>query len=153
MSFSEKDLYFMKIAISEAKKAFKKGEVPVGAVVVLADKVISKAHNKVESNLDPTAHAEIIAIKKATKKLKNWRLTGATIYVTKEPCVMCAGAIVFSRLQRLVYGCDDPKKGAVRNIYQILSDDRLNHQVDVFSGLLGDECSMLLKDFFQILRT
>lgn len=142
----------MKIAINEAKKASKKGEVPVGAVVVLADKVISKAHNKVESNLDPTAHAEIIAIKKATKKLKNWRLTGATLYVTKEPCVMCAGAIVSSRLQRLVYGCDDPKRGAVRNIYQILSDDRLNHKVDFFSGLLEDECSMLLKDFFQILR-
>lgn len=152
MSFSERDIYFMEIAINEAKKAFKRGEVPVGAVIVINDEIISKAHNRVELTLDPTAHAEILAVRKATRKINNWRLSGAILYVTKEPCVMCAGMMVSSRLSKLVYGCSDPKRGAVKSIYQILSDRRLNHQVDVFSGLLEDECAMLLKDFFQRLR-
>jgi tRNA(adenine34) deaminase len=152
MSFSERDVYFMRIAIKEAEKAFKKNEVPVGAVIVINDAIISKAYNRVEMTFDPTAHAEMIAVRKATKKVNNWRLMGATLYVTKEPCIMCAGMMVSARLSKLVYGCSDPKKGAVKSIYKILSDDRLNHQVNVFSGLLEEECAMLLRDFFQRLR-
>lgn len=152
ISFSEMDEYFMRLAIKEAKKAFRKGEVPVGAVVVINNEVVAKAHNIVESGFNPTAHAEIIAIKRASKKIKNWRLNNATLYVTKEPCVMCAGAMVNARVGRLIYGCSDPKRGAVRSIYEILSDNRLNHQVAVFSGLFGDECGHLLKEFFKMRR-
>jgi tRNA(adenine34) deaminase len=151
-NLSEIDEYFMNLAIKEAKRAFQKKEVPVGAIIVLDNKIIAKTHNMVESNFDPTAHAEILAIRKATKKIKNWRLTGATLYVTKEPCVMCAGAMVNSRLSRLVYGCRDEKKGAAQSIYHILSDNRLNHQVEIFSGVKEEECAGLLKDFFQTLR-
>jgi tRNA(adenine34) deaminase len=149
---SEIDEYFMSLAIKEAKKAFKKKEVPIGAIIVLDNEIVAKAYNKVESNFDPTAHAEIIAIKRATKKIKNWRLTGATLYVTKEPCVMCAGAMVSSRISRLVYGCKDTKRGAVHSIYHILSDRRLNHQVKILSGVLEDKCAELLKEFFYLLR-
>lgn len=143
------DIDFMSLAIKEAETAFEKGEVPVGAVLVIDDKVIAVAHNTRESALDPTAHAEIIALRDAAKRTGNWRLTGATLYVTKEPCVMCAGAMVNARLRRLVYGCSDIKGGAVHSLYQILSDKKLNHQVEVVSGVLEEECAVLLKKFFK----
>jgi tRNA(adenine34) deaminase len=139
----------MKLALKEAEYAFTEGEVPVGAILVINDKVISQAHNTREAEFDPTAHAEIIALRKGAEKIKNWRLNNASLYVTKEPCIMCAGAMVNARLGRLVYGCKDIKGGAVQSLYQILSDNRLNHQVNVVSGVMEDECAELLKRFFQ----
>lgn len=143
------DINFMHIALKEAEKAFNENEVPVGAVLVINSEIIARAHNKRESAFDPTAHAEVIVLREAAQKIKNWRLTGATLYVTKEPCIMCAGAMVNARLERLVYGCGDTKAGAVQSLYQLLSDKRLNHQVEVVSGILEDECAELLKRFFQ----
>lgn len=142
----------MKKAIKEALKAYKKGEIPVGAVVVVKNKIVSRAHNVKETKNDPTAHAEILAIKKAGKKFNSWRLTDATLYVTKEPCIMCAGAIVHARIKRVVYGCDDPKGGGVVSLYRILQDPRLNHQVEIKKGVLEEECRVLLQKFFKGLR-
>ncbi|MFN3739366.1 MAG: tRNA adenosine(34) deaminase TadA [Thermodesulfovibrionales bacterium] len=146
------DQYFMQTALEEALKALKKAEVPVGAVIVIDGKVISKAHNQRESLPDATAHAEIIAIQEACRRINNWRLEEATLYVTKEPCIMCAGAILNARIKRLVYGCDDTKGGAAKSLYQILNDNRLNHQVEVVSGVMEEECRRLLTDFFKTLR-
>lgn len=142
----------MKEALQEAKKAFEKGEIPVGAVVVIEDKIVAKAHNLKETLLDPTAHAEILAIREACHIVGNWRLKEAILYVTKEPCIMCAGAIVNARVKRLVYGCDDPKAGAVFSLYQILEDSRLNHQVEVKRGVLEEECRHILQNFFKQIR-
>ena len=146
------DLYYMNLAIEEALKALSMEEVPVGAVIVLDGEVISRAHNQRESLPDATAHAEILAIKEACRVTSNWRLEGATIYVTKEPCIMCAGAIINARLKRLVYGCDDPKGGAAVSLYNLLSDRRLNHQVEVTRGIMEERCRQLLTDFFKSLR-
>jgi tRNA(adenine34) deaminase len=143
------DSYYMQIALEESKKAFAAGEVPIGAVIVLNGEVIAQAHNLKETWLDPTAHAEMVAIREACKKLNRWRLTGATLYVTLEPCPMCAGAIVQSRIDRLVYGVKDPKAGAVDSLFNMLQNDALNHQLVVKSGVLAEECSQILKDFFQ----
>ncbi|HLA00956.1 MAG TPA: tRNA adenosine(34) deaminase TadA [Thermodesulfovibrionales bacterium] len=143
------DEHFMRMALDEASIAYNEGEVPVGAVLVKDGKVISKAHNQREDSKDPTGHAEIIALKHGSREEDNWRLTGFTLYVTKEPCIMCAGAMVNARLGRLVYGCKDDKGGAVGSLYNILSDKRLNHQVEVVSGVLEEECSEILKRFFQ----
>jgi len=142
----------MKEAIKEAEKAYKKGEIPVGALIVIKGKIISKSYNIKETTFDPTAHAEILAIREAARILGAWRLTDATLYVTKEPCIMCAGAIVNSRIKRLVYGCNDPKGGAVVSLYNILNDKRLNHQVEITSGILEEECRAILKRFFKELR-
>jgi tRNA(adenine34) deaminase len=139
----------MRLALEEASLASMEGDVPVGAVLVDRDLVLAKAHNTRETSKDPTAHAEIIAIRSAAEKGGSWRLTGATLYVTKEPCIMCAGAMVNVRLGRLVYGCKDEKGGAVDSLYDLLSDKRLNHQVEVVSGILEDECAEILKRFFQ----
>lgn len=140
----------MRLALEEADKAFSAGEIPVGAVLTNGNGYIfSKAYNRKEFLSDPTAHAEILALREATGLIRNWRLAGATLYVTKEPCIMCAGAIVSARISRLVYGCNDPKGGAVRSLYQIPTDTRLNHQVEITSGLLEEECSALLKAFFK----
>ncbi len=139
----------MKLALKEAEDALKEGEVPVGAILVVNDKVVSQAHNTREAEFDPTAHAEIIALRKGAEKIKNWRLNNATLYVTKEPCIMCAGAMVNARLGRLVYGCSDIKGGAVQSLYQILSDNRLNHQVNIVLGVMEDKSAELLKRFFQ----
>lgn len=139
----------MRLALVDAEKAFSEGEVPVGAIVVINGEVIARARNKRESFFDPTAHAEIIALRRAARKIKNWRLSDATLYVTKEPCAMCGGAMVNARLGRLVYGCSDSKGGAVQSLYQLLSDKRLNHQVEVIRGVLEEECALLLKKFFQ----
>ncbi len=145
----DQDIYFMKLALEEAEIAFSEDEVPVGAVLVSGGEIISKAHNTRETSKDPTAHAEIIAIKKGIGKSDSWRLSKATLYVTKEPCIMCAGAIVNSRIKRLVYGCRDEKGGAVVSLYKLLSDKRLNHQAEVVSGVLEGECAEILKRFFQ----
>jgi tRNA(adenine34) deaminase len=143
------DLYFMRLALEEAHLAFKEGDVPVGAILVKNSKVIAKAHNQRETSKDPTGHAEIIVIRHGSEKNDNWRLTGTTLYVTKEPCIMCAGAMLNARLGRLVYGCKDEKGGAVDSLYNLLSDKRLNHQVKVLSGVLEEECASILKKFFK----
>jgi len=149
---TSKDEFFMRLALKEAYTAFSEDEVPVGAVLVLDDKVVAYAHNRREFENDPTAHAELIVLRKSASEIDNWRLTGSTLYVTKEPCVMCAGAMVNARLTRLVYGCRDSRYGAVASQYQIASDARLNHRVDVFSGILENECSDILKKFFKVRR-
>jgi tRNA(adenine34) deaminase len=145
----ERDEYFMRLALEDAEAAFDADEVPVGAVMVQGDAVIARTHNRRESSNDPTGHAELLALRVASQKLQRWRLSDSTLYVTKEPCIMCAGAMVNARLGRLVYGCRDEKGGAVDSLYKLLSDNRLNHQVEIVSGVLGDECAEMLKRFFQ----
>ena len=139
----------MRLALEEAGLAFQKGEIPVGAVLVKDRNLLNKSHNLRETLKDPSAHAEILALRTGAEKSDGWRLTGTTLYVTKEPCIMCAGAIVNSRIYRLVYGCKDIKAGGVDSLYNILGDKRLNHQVEVVSGVLEDECASILKRFFQ----
>jgi len=149
----DSDEAFMRLAYEEAIRAGLSGEVPVGAVLVGNDKeIISRAHNLCETSFDPTAHAEIIAIREAAKKHQSTRINQSTIYVTLEPCSMCIGAIVLARLRRLVFGAGDPKSGAVVSNYNIGSDGRLNHIVEVSGGVLERECAQLLRDFFQGLR-
>ena len=143
------DISFMKRALEEAEAAFHAGEVPVGAVLVRDGKVIARAHNMRETSNDPTGHAEILALRAGAAGATKWRLTDATLYVTKEPCIMCAGATVNARLGRLVYGCRDEKGGGVDSLYNLLSDKRLNHQVEVMSGILDQECAEILIKFFQ----
>lgn len=149
---NESDEYYMGIAIKEAEKAFEKDEVPVGAVLVIDDIIIASAHNLRESENDPTAHAELMAIKEGARKTGQWRLTGSTLYVTKEPCVMCAGAMINARLGSLVYGCKDKRFGASDSLYHITTDPALNHRVDVRSGVLEEDCAEILKKFFKELR-
>ena len=140
---------YMQLAIDQAYIALENGDVPIGAVIVYENKIIAKAYNQRQQLQDPTAHAEIIAITQAAAYLRSWRLLDCTIYVTLEPCPMCAGALVLGRLKRLVYGCDDLKAGAVKSLYNIVQDTRLNHRLEVTAGVLADECSKLLSDFFQ----
>ena len=128
--------------------AFDEDEVPVGAIVVHEDRIIGAAHNQRESLKDPTAHAEMIALTQAASYLEDWRLSGCTMYVTLEPCPMCAGAMVLARIDRVVFGTTDPKAGACQTLYRIADDERLNHRVEVISGVLAQPCEMLLKDFF-----
>ena len=143
---------YMLEALAEARLALARGEVPIGAVVVLDGEIIGRGHNRREMWNDPTAHAEILAIREAAGQLKRWRLTNATLYVTLEPCPMCAGAIVNSRLQRLVFGAYDPKAGAVTSLMNLVQDNRLNHFVEVFDGICQSECAALLQEFFRELR-
>jgi tRNA(adenine34) deaminase len=143
------DQRYMQIAIEQAEIARANGDVPIGAVIVYQNQIIGKAYNQREQLKDPTAHAEIIALTQAAAFLESWRLNDCTIYVTLEPCPMCAGALVLARMKRLVYGCDDPKTGAVKSLYNIVQDQRLNHRLEVTSGVLADECSELLQEFFQ----
>jgi tRNA(adenine34) deaminase len=151
--FYDKDEFFMSLALGEALKAAESGEVPVGAIVVNdGGDVISLAYNGRERSQDPSAHAEMIAIREASAVTGSWRLEGCSLYVTLEPCIMCSGAIVNSRIKRVIYGCDDPKGGAVASLYNLLSDTRLNHRVDVVQGVLETRCSTILKDFFLALR-
>ncbi len=146
---NEKDQRYMQIAIDQAQIAQENGDVPIGAVIVHQNQIIGKAYNQREQLKDPTAHAEIIALTQAAAFLESWRLNDCTIYVTLEPCPMCAGALVLARMKRLVYGCDDPKTGAVKTLYNIVQDQRLNHRLEVTSGVLAAECSELLQEFFQ----
>ncbi len=152
MPANEDDIYFMKFALEEANLAFNEGEVPVGAVLVIGGNVIAKRHNLREASKDPIGHAEILVLSSGAKKNSSWRLTDATLYVTKEPCIMCAGAMINARLGRLVYGCKDEKGGAVDSLYNLLSDKRLNHRVEVVSGVLEDECARILQHFFRSRR-
>jgi len=144
--------YFMEQAIIEAKKALEYAEVPVGAVVVLNDEIIGRGFNRRETLGDPTAHAEMIAIREAARHLGSWRLTNTRLYVTLEPCPMCAGAIVNARIHTLVYGVGDPKAGAVASLMNLVQDPRLNHRVEVIEGVCGETCGQLLKEFFGNLR-
>lgn len=144
---------FMAIAFKEAEAAFAKNEIPVGAVIVKDGAVIAKAHNQVEMLQDPTAHAEIIAIGAAANHLGSWRLKGCTLYVTLEPCPMCAGAIVLSRMDRVVFGSYDPKMGACSTLYNVVQDERLNHRVEVIAGVMDDESRALLREFFARKRS
>ena len=148
MSSSKEDERFIRIAIDAARIAEENGDVPIGAVIVHQDTIIAKAYNQREQLQDPTAHAEIIALTQAAAALENWHLNGCTIYVTLEPCPMCAGALVLSRMDRLVYGCDDPKTGACRSLYNIVQDERLNHRLEVTSGILQEQCREQLQEFF-----
>ncbi|GAW68742.1 adenosine deaminase [Geoanaerobacter pelophilus] len=146
------DHYWMGKAIAQARRAEAIGEVPIGAVVVKDGVVISRGHNLRESKQDPAAHAEMIAIRKAAKKLSSWRLTGATLYVTLEPCTMCMGAVILSRLDRVVFGSYDPKGGAAGSLYDLSDDKRLNHSVVLTPGVRGEETSSMLSRFFAELR-
>jgi tRNA(adenine34) deaminase len=147
------DERFMREALKEARAAGAIDEVPVGAAVVRAGRVIGRGHNQRQRLADPTAHAEMIAITAAAAFVGDWRLAGCTLYVTLEPCAMCAGAIVLARMDRLVFGPDDPKTGACGSLYTITTDPRSNHQVVVTRGVLEHECSLLLQDFFQRQRS
>lgn len=144
--------HFMRQALREARAALEEGEVPVGAVVVADGSVVGRGHNQREMLHDPTAHAEMIAITQAAAHLGSWRLDPCRLYVTLEPCPMCAGAIVQARIPEVVYGADDPKAGACRSLFTLLSDPRLNHRARVVAGVLGSECGEILSAFFARLR-
>ena len=144
---------FMEAAFQEAQTAAAEGEVPVGAVIVRDGEIIARAHNRTEQAKDPTAHAEMLAIRQAAAFLGGWRLTGCSMFVTAEPCSMCAGAIVWSRISKLYIGTMDPKAGACGSVFNIPQDKRLNHYVDIETGLMSEECSSLMKDFFRKLRS
>ncbi|QZY54905.1 tRNA adenosine(34) deaminase TadA [Crassaminicella profunda] len=146
-----KEIY-MQQALLEAKKAMEIEEVPIGAVIVRKGEIIARAHNLRETSKDPTSHAEILAIRKASEVLGGWRLTGCDLYVTVEPCPMCAGAIMLSRIDRLVIGTMDPKGGAVGSILNIVEDERFNHQTEVIRGIMQEECATMMKEFFRKLR-
>jgi len=144
---------FMRLAIEEAKKAGQKDEVPVGAVIAApSGEILSQAHNQVVFQADPTAHAEILALREAAKKIGNYRLLNATLYVTVEPCPMCMGAVVHARVERLVFGTYDSKWGAAGSLYNLATDTRLNHQLEVISGVCEDTCKKLMQDFFRTKR-
>ena len=144
---------WMRAALGEARRALEHDDVPIGCVIVGADgQELARAHNAREHDNDPTAHAELLALRDAAAKLGTWRLEGATMYVTLEPCAMCAGALVLARVARLVYAAADPKAGATGSLYNIAQDERLNHRLDVVAGVLADECSAILTEFFRSKR-
>jgi len=144
--------HWMRKAIVEARKAEAKNEVPIGCVIVLGGKIIARGHNLRESSQDPSTHAEMIAIKKDARKLGSWRLLDTTLYVTLEPCIMCMGAIILSRIPNVIFGCHDPKGGAAGSLYDFSNDPRLNHSVKLVASVLEKECSELLSTFFAELR-
>ena len=145
----DRDESFMRLALAEAEKALLAGEVPVGAVVVRGGEVIASAHNGPVGLKDPSAHAEILALRRAAEAVGNYRLAETTLYVTIEPCLMCAGALIHARVSRLVFGAQDPKGGAVVSLYAVLGDGRLNHRVEVTGGVLGEACGEILSRFFR----
>ena len=138
----------MRLALQEARRAAREEEIPVGALLVCQGRVVARAHNRPIHLSDPTAHAEILALRRAARKLGNYRLTGCTLYVTIEPCAMCAGAIVHARVRRVVYGASDPKAGANGSALTVLNHPKLNHQVEVVTGVLAEECAAIVRDFF-----
>jgi tRNA(adenine34) deaminase len=148
----EDDAFWMKKALNLARKAELVGEVPIGALIVKDGAIIGRGFNQREAKHDPSAHAEMIAIRQASRRLGAWRLTGTTMYVTLEPCPMCMGAILLARIERLVFGCHDPKGGAAGSLYNLASDPRFNHQVELASSVMQAECSAILSNFFQALR-
>ena len=145
-------IHWMKIALKEAEKAYTKNEIPVGAVIIHNGKIIGKGYNQVEKLKDPTAHAEIIAITSAVNTIGSKFLENCSMYVTLEPCIMCSGAIILSRLENLIFGAKDPKSGAFGSVYNINEDNKLNHKVNVISGILEEECALIIKKFFLKLR-
>jgi len=147
--FTKEVLRFMGAALGEARRAAREDEVPVGAVVVREGRVVARAHNRPLHLIDPTAHAEILALRRAARKLGNYRLPGCTLYVTIEPCAMCAGAIVQARIERLVYGASDPKAGACGAALKVLNHRKLNHKVDVVSGVMAKDCASVMQEFFR----
>ena len=144
--------YYMRLALREAEKARQHEDVPIGAVLVREGELLAAAHNERELRQDPTAHAEILALREAARAIGSWRVLDATLYVTLEPCAMCAGAIVLARVPRVVYGATDPKAGACGSVLDVLADARLNHRPEVLSGLLAPDCGQLLSDFFASRR-
>lgn len=152
MDIFEKDRKFMQLALEEAQKAAVLGEVPIGAVLVYEDEVIARAHNLRELTQNATTHAELLVIQEACNKIGSWRLENTTLYVTLEPCPMCAGAILQSRVPRVVYGARDLKAGCVDSLYHLLNDARFNHECEVTEGILAEECGQILTDFFRSLR-
>ena len=146
------DEHWMGLALEEAARAAQAGEVPVGAVVVLDGRLLGSGHNAPIKDCDPTAHAEIVALRAAAREAGNYRLIGATLYATIEPCAMCCGAAIHARIARLVYGADDAKAGAVRSVHRLLDDARLNHQIEVTAGVRATECGARLSDFFRAKR-
>jgi tRNA(adenine34) deaminase len=146
------DIEGMQLALEEARVAADKGEVPVGAVVVMNDEVVARAANRTITDCDPTAHAEIVALRAAAQRLMNFRMPGATMYVTVEPCAMCAGAMIQARIARVVYGCDEPKGGAARTCFALFEHPALNHRVEVTGGVMGAECAGMLQAFFAARR-
>ncbi|MBD3110038.1 tRNA adenosine(34) deaminase TadA [Bacillus sp. AGMB 02131] len=149
---SSEDILYMRAALEEAEKAAEKQEVPIGAVLVLNGEIIARAHNLRETEQSAVAHAELMAIEEACKKLGTWRLENATLYVTLEPCPMCSGAIIMSRVKRVVYGASDPKGGCAGTFMNLLADERFNHQSEVTAGILAEECGEILSSFFRELR-
>ena len=147
------DADYMRLALAEARDAAEQGEVPVGAVVVLGERILASAGNRTITACDPAAHAEVLALREAAKIISNHRILGATLYVTVEPCAMCAGAIVQARILRVVYGCDDLKGGAARSCFRVFDHPALNHSVEVTSGILAEECAGTLQSFFAARRT
>jgi tRNA(adenine34) deaminase len=147
------DADFMGLALEEARRAAAESEVPIGAVVVLDDRVIGRGHNRPIAAMDPTAHAEILALRQAALEMRNYRLPGAVLYATVEPCAMCCGAALHARLARVVYGAPDPKAGAARTLYRLLDDPRLNHEASVSGGVRSAECAALLGEFFRARRS
>ena len=146
------DIAFMEQALAEARASAEAGEVPIGAILVHQDKIIARSGNRTIRDCDPTAHSEIVVLREAARALGNYRLAGTTLYVTVEPCSMCAGAMIQARVPRLVYGCDDPKGGGIRSCFEIANDSRLNHQVEVTSGIMASECASILQTFFAARR-
>jgi tRNA(adenine34) deaminase len=148
-TFFPRDEYFMRLALREAERALEHDDVPVGCVIAHEGEVLASAPNERELRGDPTAHAEILALREAARRLESWRLAGTALYVTLEPCAMCAGAIVLGRVPRVVYGARDPKAGAAGSVLDVLAEPRLNHRPDVAGGLLADETAALLRSFFE----
>ena len=146
------DIEFMELALEVARASAAAGEVPIGAILVHEGKMLARSGNRTIRDCDPTAHAEMVVLREASRVLGNYRLAGTTLYVTVEPCTMCAGALIQARVPRLVYGCDDPKGGAVRSCFEIVSHPRLNHQIEVTSGILASECTAILQAFFAVRR-
>jgi tRNA(adenine34) deaminase len=153
LDYQRDDFFFMRKAIREARKAMEVDEVPIGAVIVMGDRVIAGAHNLRETLQDATAHAELLAIRKACEVLGTWRLIGCSLYVTLEPCPMCAGASILSRVDRVVFGAKDPKGGACGSLINLPADERFNHRPEVVAGVLADECGDILRKFFRDKRT
>ena len=152
MAHLRDDQRWMRLALAEAERAREIGEVPIGAVVVRDDEVVGRGHNRRECDSNPLAHAELLAIAEAAEAVGDWRLTGCSLYVTLEPCAMCAGALVNSRIDRLVFGARDPKAGFCGSLGDLVRDSRLNHRLEVEEGVLADECGGLLREFFESLR-
>jgi tRNA(adenine34) deaminase len=143
---------FMRVALAEARAGLAADEVPVGAVVVVGDVIVGQAHNAPIGLVDPSAHAEVLALREAARKIGNYRMPDATLFATLEPCAMCCGAVIQARLSRVVYGALDPRAGAIESVYRLLDDPRLNHRVEALGGVLADECGALLREFFETKR-